>query len=206
MKELIIGITGADGVCLGVRLLEILRDMEDVTTHLVMTRQAEANLRLEGSHSPDAVRDMADYCHAIDNMTASIASGSFVTDGMIVAPCSMKTLGGITTGYSCDLLLRAADVCLKEGRKVVLVPREIPLGRLHLRNLLTANELGCMIVPPMLTFYNAPHSFQDLMDHVLGKVLLPFGIFATGFRPWKGTEEECTLPLPERKGMPHGNV
>ncbi|MCR5563804.1 MAG: UbiX family flavin prenyltransferase [Desulfovibrio sp.] len=206
MKKLIIGITGADGVCLGVRLLEMLRDMEDVTTHLVMTRQAETNLRLEGFPSPDAVRDMADHCHSIDNMAASIASGSFVTDGMIIAPCSMKTLGGITSGYSCDLLLRAADVCLKEGRKVVLVPRESPLSRLHLRNLLTANELGCMIVPPMLTFYNTPQSLQDLIDHVLTKALLPFGISASGFRPWRGTEEECTLPLPERKGMPHGNV
>ncbi|MBO4313287.1 MAG: UbiX family flavin prenyltransferase [Desulfovibrio sp.] len=205
MKELIIGITGADGVCLGVRLLEMLRDIKGVATHLVMTRQAEANLRLEGCRSADAVRGMADHSHAIDDMAASIASGSFVTDGMIIAPCSMKTLGGITSGYSCDLLLRAADVCLKEGRKVVLVPREMPLGRLHLRNLLTASELGCMIVPPMLTFYNAPRSIRDLMDHVLAKALLPFGIFAPGFNPWRGTEQETEESRTEmRDAAPFG--
>jgi len=189
MKRLIIGLTGADGVCLGVRLLELLREMPDIETHLVMTEAAERNLLLEGKTTPDGVRALADKCYAIDDMTALIASGSFVTAGMLIVPCSMKSLAALTCGYTENLLQRAADVCLKEKRRVVLVPREMPLGRVHLRNLLTADELGCTIVPPVLTFYNKPQNIQDHIDHILGKALLQFDIQLPAFRAWEGVGE-----------------
>ena len=186
MKRLIIGITGADGVCLGVRLLRVLKDVEGIETHLVMTESAVKNLQIEGGATADELRGLADAVYDIRNLAAAVSSGSFITDGMIIVPCSMKTLAGIVSGYSENLLLRAADVCLKEGRKLVLVPREMPLGRLHLRNLLTASELGCTIVPPVLTFYNRPASVEDHIDHILAKALLPFGVILPNFRAWEG--------------------
>ena len=128
---------------------------------------------------------LADRVYPPDDMAAAISSGSFVTDGMIVLPCSMKTLAGIVSGYADNLLLRAADVTLKEGRKLVLCPREMPLGRVHLRNLLAASELGCAIIPPMLTFYNHPMTVEDEISHVVGKVLLQFGITPRSFKPWE---------------------
>lgn len=189
MKKLIVGITGADGVCLGVRLLRHLHQLPEVETHLVLTKAAERNLQLEGI-SVEEVRALADRTYAIDDMTALIASGSFVTDGMLIVPCSMKTLAALACGYTENLLQRAADVCLKERRRVVLVPREMPLGRVHLKNLLTADELGCVIVPPMLTFYNRPQTVEDHIDHILGKALLQFGLELPGFKPWEGAAHE----------------
>lgn len=185
MRKIIIGISGADGVCLGVRLLELLKNLEEVETHLVMTPSAKRNLELEGI-SIDSVMTLADYTYQPDDMTAKIASGSFGTEGMIIVPCSMKSLAALTSGYTDNLLQRAADVCLKENRKVVLIPREMPLGRVHLRNLLTANELGCTIIPPVLTFYNQPTSVQDHIDHILGKALMQFGITLSTFKAWEG--------------------
>lgn len=119
-------------------------------------------------------------------MAAKISSGSYLTDGMIVAPCSMKTLAGIAHGYADNLLVRAADVCLKENRRVVLIPREMPLGLIHLRNLTAAAEAGCAIVPPMLTFYNRPGTVARQVDHVVGKALMQFGIVPACFHPWEG--------------------
>ncbi|MDO4178270.1 MAG: UbiX family flavin prenyltransferase [Phascolarctobacterium sp.] len=188
MKKLIIGMSGADGVCLGVRLLELLKQIEDVETHLVMTPSAEKNLLIEGDKTPDEVRALADFVYESDDMAATIASGSFVTEGMLIVPCSMKSLAALTSGYTDNLLQRAADVCMKENRKIVLVPREMPLGRVHLRNLLAANELGCTIVPPVLTFYNKPQSIQDHIDHILGKALMQFGINLPNFKAWKGVQ------------------
>ena len=186
-KRLIVGISGADGVCLGVRLLELLRPLENIETHLVMTKAAEGNLKFEGFEL-EQVQSLADYCYAAEDMTAKLASGSFRTAGMLIVPCSMKTLAALTSGYTDNLLQRAADVCLKENRRVVLVPREMPLGRVHLRNLLTANELGCTIVPPVLTFYNKPATVQDHIDHILGKALMQFDIDLPDFRAWEGME------------------
>lgn len=189
MRKLIIGISGADGVCLGVRLLKLLQQIEDVETHLVMTLSAERNLLIEGEITPAEVRALADYNYPADDMAATIASGSFLTEGMLIVPCSMKSLAALCCGYTDNLLQRAADVCLKENRRVVLVPREMPLGRVHLRNLLTANELGCTIVPPVLTFYNKPQTVEDHMDHILGKALLQFGITLPCFKTWNGVEK-----------------
>jgi 4-hydroxy-3-polyprenylbenzoate decarboxylase len=183
---LIIGLSGADGVSIGVRLLHILHGLPGVETHLVATPSAERNLLLEGCPPLAGLRELADFSYAADDMAAVIASGSFVTDGMIIAPCSMKTLAALASGYTDNLLQRAADVCLKEGRKVVLLPREMPLGRIHLRNMLTASECGCTIIPPVLTFYNKPRSVMDHVDHILGKALLSLGIAMPSFRPWQG--------------------
>ncbi len=185
MKRIIVGMTGADGVTLGVRLLQLLQGMDAVETHLVMTPQAERNLILEGECSPAQARGLAHVSYSADDMEAPISSGSYTAAGMIIAPCSMKSLAALVCGYTENLLQRAADVCLKERRTVVLIPREMPLGKVHLRNLCTAADLGCVIVPPVLTFYNRPQSVQDHIDHILAKALLPFGITLPNFRAWK---------------------
>ena len=184
-KRLIIGISGADGVCIGKRLLETLKEMAQVETHLVVSRAAERNFQLECGIDAEAVRALADYAYEPEDLAAKISSGSFVTDGMIVAPCSMKTLSAIVHGYADNLLTRAADVCLKENRRVVLMPRETPLGLVHLRNLLSAAEMGCAVVPPMMTFYNKPKSIEDQIDHVIGKAVMQFDLESARFRPWE---------------------
>ena len=186
IKRLIIGISGADGVCIGRRLLETFREMPEVEIHLVLSRAAERNFQLECGVDAAAIRALADYDYAPENMAAKISSGSFVTDGMIVAPCSMKTLSAIVHGYAENLLVRAADVCLKENRRVVLLPRETPLGLIHLRNLLLAGEMGCIVVPPMMTFYNKPKNIEDQIDHIIGKVAMQFGLTSDRFRSWEG--------------------
>ncbi len=137
----------------------------------------------------EAARELADVTYDADDLGAAIASGTFPTDGMIVVPCSMKTLAGIVTGYSENLLLRAADVTLKEQRPLVLVPRETPLSRIHLRNLLTAAEVGCTIVPPMLSFYGGQETLAAQVDQVLGKALRFFGIDCEGLAVWQGHDE-----------------
>ena len=136
-KRIIVGISGASGIRLGVAVLEVLRDLPDWETHLVMTHGAEITLGYETDKSPDELRAMADVAHPIDDLAASISSGTFKTEGMIIAPCSMKTAAGIANGYSENLLLRAADVVIKERRRLLLIPRESPLSSIHLRNLLT---------------------------------------------------------------------
>ena len=185
-KRIIIGMSGADGAVLGVRLLSILRDLPDVETFLVMSESAKKNAAMECGIGADEIAGMADRAFDVDDLSAAISSGSFYTDGMIVAPCSMKTLSAIAHGFEINLLVRAADVCLKEGRKVVLMPREAPLAINHIKNMLSAAEAGCAIVPPMLTFYNRPESLDDMINHVLGKALAQFGITSPGFKPWTG--------------------
>lgn len=184
-SRLIVGISGASGVLLGYELLKTLREQVDAELHLVVSDGAKRNFELETSLKLEGVYALADHVHDDHNLAAVISSGSFVTSGMIVAPCSMKTLSGIANGYSDNLLVRAADVCLKEGRRVVLVPREMPLSRVHLRNLQSASDAGCAIVPPMLTFYNGAETLQGQMVHVIGKVLMQFGIESKQFKPWE---------------------
>lgn len=184
-SRLIVGISGASGVLLGYELLKTLHEQVDTESHLVVSDGAKRNFELETSLKLEDVYALADYVHDDHNLAAVISSGSFVTGGMIVAPCSMKTLSGIANGYSDNLLVRAADVCLKEGRRVVLVPREMPLSRVHLRNLQSASDAGCAIVPPMLTFYNGAETLQSQMAHVIGKVLMQFGIESKQFKPWE---------------------
>lgn len=183
--RLIVGISGASGVIMGRRLLETLRASEDAEIHLIVTEAAERTWALECDKPIRELYDLADVVYDNHDLAAAVASGSFRTDGMIVLPCSMKTLAGIASGYAENLLLRAADVCLKEGRRLVLCPREMPLGRIHLRNLTLAAEAGAAIVPPMLTFYNRPTTVDEQIDHVIGKILLQFGIVPDNFRAWE---------------------
>ena len=184
--RIIVGVTGASGVEMSCALVETLKSFPDCAVHLVVSDAARRNWELETAMPFEQFVSMADVVHDVHNMAASISSGSFVTDGMIIAPCSMKSLAGIVSGYSDNLLLRAADVCLKEGRRVVLMPRETPLGIIHIKNMLAAAEAGCAIVPPMLTYYNRPESLDEVADHVLGKALMQFGLIPPGFRPWGG--------------------
>lgn len=183
--KLIVGISGASGVVLGYRLLEELKRHDDIETHVVISCGAERNFDLETNIGPQQVYEAADFAYKNDDLGALIASGSFETSGMIVVPCSMKTLSGIANGYEDNLLIRAVDVCLKENRRVVLVPREMPLSTAHLRNMLLAKENGCSILPAMLTFYNQADTLEQQIDHIVGKVLMQFGIVTSSFCAWK---------------------
>ena len=186
--RLIIGISGASGVIMGYYLLQALKQFPELETHLIITEGAIKNFECETDLKLEQVTALATYVHSNKNLAANISSGSFKTDGMIIMPCSMKTLAGIVSGYADNLLLRAADVCLKENRKVVLVPREMPLSRIHLRNLKDAADLGCGIVPPMLTFYNHSNSVEKQIQHIIGKVLMQLGLDYQGFVAWEGAE------------------
>ena len=186
-KRIIVGVTGASGAPLAAALLSALKTA-GYETHLVATEGAKLTWELETGRPVAALYALADRVYESDDQGAAIASGTFATEGMIVAPCSMKTLSGIVSGYAENLLLRAADVCMKEGRRLVLLPRETPMSRVHLRNLAAAAELGCAVVPPVLTFYNGADTVEKQIAHIVGKTLGLFGIETEDFVPWKGTE------------------
>ncbi|MEI7874408.1 MAG: UbiX family flavin prenyltransferase [Alphaproteobacteria bacterium] len=182
-NRLIIGISGASGVIYGVRLLEALKSLP-VETHLVMTRTAEVTLAHETDLKVAAVRALADVAHGVDDLAAAVSSGSFRTMGMIVAPCSMRSLGEIAAGISSNLLTRAADVVLKERRKLVLLVRETPLHAIHLRNMATLSEMGAIIAPPVPAFYNRPKTLDDVIDHTVGRVLDLFDLDTGKVKRW----------------------
>lgn len=186
--RLIVGISGASGVVMGYYLLKALRQIPDMEVHVVVTEGAAKTFAYETELSVAEVTALADVVHDHTNMAASISSGSFKTDGMIIIPCSMKTTAGIAAGFATNLLLRAADVCIKEGRKVVIVPREMPLSRIHLRNIKELADCGCVIIPPVLTFYNGAQSVEKQIQHIIGKILMQFGIDYKEFVPWEGAE------------------
>lgn len=184
--KIIVGISGATGVFMGYRLMQILRELDICQIHLIISEGAVKNFALESDIAIEQVQALADFCYENNNLAAAISSGSFKTDGMIVLPCSMKSLSGIANGYADNLLVRAVDVCLKENRRVVLAPREMPLGKVHIKNMLTAQELGCTIIPPMLTFYNNADSLDKQITHIIGKILMQFDINIKEFKPWQG--------------------
>ena len=184
--RLVVGISGASGVIYGIRMLEVLARVEEVETHLVLTPTARLNIDIETSLTPSEVEAMADVLHNIKNLAAPIASGSYQTAGMIVSPCSMKTLSAIVNCYSENLLTRAAEVALKERRTLVLMPRESPLHAGHTRLLREASLMGIHLAPPMPAFYNQPQSIDDLINHSVGRVLDLFGIDAGIVRRWSG--------------------
>lgn len=186
--RLIVGISGASGVVMGYYLLKAFRQIPSVEIHLVVTEGAIKNFSLETDLTMEQVTSLADVVYSNKNMAASISSGSFVTNGMIVIPASMKTVSGIANGFAENLLLRAADVCLKEGRKVVIVPREMPLSRIHLKNIKECAEYGCIVIPPMLTFYNDANSIEKQINHIIGKILRQFGIEFDKFIAWSGAD------------------
>jgi 4-hydroxy-3-polyprenylbenzoate decarboxylase len=171
---------------MGYSLLRALKVHPDCETHLVVTKGAKTTWELECARPLEELALEADFQHDDEDLAAVISSGSFETAGMVVLPCSMKTLSAVANGYAAGLLVRAVDVCLKEGRKVVLCPREMPLGKIHLKNMLQAAELGCSILPPMLTFYNNSASMTEQVDHIVGKILMQFGLRHCSFRPWQG--------------------
>ena len=187
-KRVVIGMSGASGAILGIEALRIFRELGGYETHLIVSTGATLTIALETGVTLDEVRALADVVHDNANLGAAVASGSFRTMGMLVVPCSMKTVAGIAHGFSDNLLLRAADVMLKEGRPLVLMPRETPLSIIHLRNLLAAAEAGAAIVPPMVTHYHGPTSIADMNRHLLGKALGRMGIDLPGMRRW-GEEE-----------------
>ena len=187
MTPLIIGISGSSGILYGIRLLEILQQQDAIETHLVLTQSACLTIPIETDYSVDDVLSLADIEHSPDDLTAAIASGSFVTGGMIVAPCSMKTLSGIVHSYADNLLIRAADVCLKEQRRLVVMPREAPLHVGHCKLLYEAAQMGVVIMPPMPAFYGRPRTIDDLVNNTLGRVLDMFGIDAGIVQRWEGT-------------------
>jgi 4-hydroxy-3-polyprenylbenzoate decarboxylase len=174
-RRLVIAITGASGVIIGIRLLEVLADV-GVETHLVTSQWAERTIRIETDYSMEQVRALATAVYRPDNQAARISSGSFVTDGMIVAPCSMHTLAVLANGLADSLPARAFDVAMKERRRCVIVPRETPLSTMHLRHLLSLSELGVSVVPPMPGFYSKPQTIGEVVDHVVARVLDQFGI------------------------------
>ncbi|CAB5535953.1 Probable aromatic acid decarboxylase [Citrobacter youngae] len=170
-------------------LLQALRQMPDVETHLVLSKWAKTTIELETPYRVHDVSALADYCHHPADQAASISSGSFRTDGMVVIPCSMKTLAGIRAGYADGLVGRAADVVLKEGRKLVLVPREMPLSTIHLENMLALSRMGVAMVPPMPAFYNHPQTVDDITQHIVARVLDQFGLEHPNARRWQGLRQ-----------------
>jgi 4-hydroxy-3-polyprenylbenzoate decarboxylase len=189
-RRIIVAITGASGAIFGIRTLEVLGKIADVESHLVMSDGARATIAYETGYSVDEVKGLADVVHSERNLGASISSGSFQTEGMLVAPCSIKTLSGIANSYDDNLIIRAADVVLKERRKLVLLVRETPLHVGHLKLMVQASENGAVILPPMPSFYHRPVTVDDVVDHIVGKALDQFGIDAKLYRRWQGSVQE----------------
>lgn len=181
--RLIVGITGASGVIFGVRLLQILRDLQ-IETHLAMSRAAEVALAHETDLKVADVRASASFSYGTNDIAAPVASGSFRTLGMIVAPCTVRTMSEIATGVTGSLLTRAADVVLKERRRLVLMVRETPLHLGHLRTMTALSEMGAIIYPPVPAFYAAPNSLEDMVDHTVGRALDLFGLDSGTVRRW----------------------
>jgi 4-hydroxy-3-polyprenylbenzoate decarboxylase len=184
--RMIVGITGASGVIYGIRLLEVLRGMADVETHLVISGGARLNIALETDWGADDVEALADVVYSDKNLSAAISSGSYRTNGMVIAPCSMKTLSGVVNSYADNLIVRAADVMLKERRRLVLVPRESPLHVGHTRLMHEAALMGAIIAPPMPAFYTAPQSVDDIIDHTVGRILDLFDLDTGTVKRWQG--------------------
>lgn len=183
-KRLVVGVTGASGLILALDLLRQVRDRPGWETHLVMSRGAQVTMDFELPGRRQEFLDCADVVYDNGDIGAAIASGSFETAGMAVVPCSMKTVAGIHSGYAENLILRAADVTIKEGRPLVLVPREAPLSPIHLRNLYELSMMGVTAMPPVLTFYNEPQGVEDMVAHLTSKVLERFGIRSDRYRRW----------------------
>jgi len=181
--RLIVGISGASGVCYGIRLLEVLASTA-VETHLVMSKAAEMTVGCETERKPTEIRTLADVSYPVTDIGASISSGSFRTAGMIIAPCSVRTLSEIATGVTSSLLTRAADVVLKERRRLVLLVRETPLHAGHLRSMLRVTEMGAVVMPPVPAFYARPASLEEMVDQTLGRALDLFGIDTGLTRRW----------------------
>lgn len=191
MKRIIIGITGASGVIYGIRMLELLKEIEDIETHLVISQWGVANIEAETGYTVKEVQDLADEYYRFHDLGAKISSGSFLVDGMIIAPCSMKTLASIRMGLNDNLITRAADVLLKERKPLMLLTRETPLNTIHLENMLGLSKMGVTIFPPMPSFYNQPETIDDIVFHIVYRALDQFGIHVPSAQSkrWEGLRE-----------------
>lgn len=187
MRRIVVGISGASGPHYGVRLVEVLREQADVEVHVVLSKGARATIEHEMGRDPDAVLALADVVHDERDLAAAIASGTYVVDGMVVAPCSIKTLSAIATSFNDNLIVRAADVCLKERRPLVLIVRETPLHLGHLRLMAQATEAGAVVLPPVTAFYHRPRTIDDLIDHTVVKALDQLGIHLDLIERWRGS-------------------
>ncbi|VFP87794.1 UbiX family flavin prenyltransferase [Candidatus Erwinia haradaeae] len=196
MKRLIVGISGASGIIYGIRILQILQHVNDIETHLVMSEAAHQTLLLESDYSVNDVHAMADVVHDVHDIAASISSGSFKTSGMVILPCSIKTLSAIVHSYHNGLMIRSADVVLKEKRRLVLCVRETPLHLGHLRMMTIASEIGAIIMPPIVAFYHRPHNVMSVIDQTVNRVLDQFDIKLKNdlFTRW---EDGSSSPLRE---------
>lgn len=186
MKRIVVGISGASGTIYGVRLLEALSQMDGIETHLILSHGARVTMEHETSIRSEDLEKLASVSHSPNNLAACISSGSFKTDGMVVAPCSMKSLSMIANSIDDNLLVRAADVTLKERRKLVLIVRETPLHLGHLRQMTAVTEIGATILPPVPSFYHNPKTIQDIIDQTIGKALDQLGIDHHLFERWSG--------------------
>jgi len=187
---LIVGITGASGVIYGIRLLEVLKTNKEVETHLIISEAGEEIIKHETDWELKKVRALADVCYDIDDIGSRLSSGSFKRDGMVIAPCSMKTLSALANSYSDNLIARSADITLKERKRLVLLARETPLHLGHLRNMVKLTEMGAVIFPPVPAFYHKPQTIQDLIDYTVGRVLDIFDIKHNLLPRWAGLAGE----------------
>lgn len=203
-KRLIVGIAGASGVIYGVRMLEVLKN-RGIETHLIISEAGKLNIRIETDYDVDEVLAMADITYSNKQMAASVASGSFQTMGMVIAPCTVKTLSGIANSYNENLLIRAADVQLKEKRKLALMFRETPLHVGHLRLMTQAAEMGAHIVPPIPAFYHHPKTIDDIINQSVGKVLDYMGIEHDLFKRWDNSELEKLETVSQTPGKKNGS-
>ena len=194
MTVLVVGITGASGAVYGIRLLEVLSSIKNVETHLVVSEPSEAIIKYETGRTIENVKALASFSYDIRDIGAQISSGSFKTDGMIVAPCTVKTMSAIANSYSENLLIRVGDVTLKERRPLLLLVRETPLHLGHLRNMERLCEMGAIIMPPVPAFYHKPQNIQDIIDHTVGKILDIFGIEHSLFQRWPGITKQDEDP------------
>lgn len=186
-KRIVIAMTGATGAIYGVRMLQVLQSQPEWESHLVISSAGLVNLKYEMDMERSSLYKLADVTHGINDIAASIASGSFKTEGVIIAPCSMKTLAAVAHGFGDNLISRSADVALKERRKLVIMPRETPLNLAHIRNMASVTEMGGIIYPPMPAFYTKSDSLTAMVDEGVGRVLDMFGVDVTGlFKPWEG--------------------
>ncbi len=197
--RVVVAISGASGATYGIRALQALNRL-DVETHLVLTDAALETIRLETDFTKAEVQKLAAETHRIGDITSKVASGSFRTDGMLVIPCSMKTLAGVASGYSDNLLLRAADVTLKERRRLVLVVRETPLSLIHIENMARVTRAGAIVLPAMPAFYNRPKTVDELVDQVVGKALDLLGVSQDMFKRWDGPGNRGRAHRPRRQG------
>lgn len=186
MRRIIVAITGASGAIYGIRALELLQKLDDIETHVIVTASGQRTIAHETDYRPDEVRELADHHHNPRDIGAAVSSGSFVTTGMLVAPCSVKTLSGIANSYNDELVVRAADVCLKERRRVVLVLRETPLHAGHIDLMARATANGAIIMPPVPAFYTLPRSLDDVVDQTVSRALELLDVVVPGIQRWDG--------------------